>query len=97
MQNFASHIKHPVFKVISEIIEEKNLEAYVVGGFVRDILLERPSKDIDIVVVGSGIELAEAAGEKLRVKKVSTFKNFGTAHFRYKDLDVEFVGARKES
>lgn len=97
MQNFASHIKHPVFKVISEIITEKNLEAYVVGGFVRDIILERPSKDIDIVVVGSGIELAEAAGAKLRVKKVSTFKNFGTAHFRYKDIDVEFVGARRES
>jgi len=96
-QNFASHIKHPVFKVISEIISEKGLEAYVVGGFVRDIILERPSKDIDIVVVGSGIELAEAAGAKLRVKKVSTFKNFGTAHFRYKDIDVEFVGARKES
>ncbi len=97
MQNFASHIKHPVFKVISEIITENNLEAYVVGGFVRDIILQRPSKDIDIVVVGSGIELAEAAGAKLRVKKVSTFKNFGTAHFRYKDIDVEFVGARKES
>lgn len=97
MQNFASHIKHPVFKVISEIITERNLEAYVVGGFVRDIILQRPSKDIDIVVVGSGIELAEAAGAKLRVKKVSTFKNFGTAHFRYKDIDVEFVGARKES
>lgn len=97
MQNFASHIKHPVFKVISEIITEQNLQAFVVGGFVRDIILERPSKDIDIVVVGSGIELAEAAGAKLRVKKVSTFKNFGTAHFRYKDIDVEFVGARKES
>ena len=97
MQNFASYIKHPVFKVVSEIITEKNLEAYVVGGFVRDIILERPSKDIDIVVVGSGIELAEAAGAKLRVKKVSTFKNFGAAHFRYKDIDVEFVGARRES
>ncbi len=96
-QNFASHIKHPVFKVVSQILSEQNLEAYVVGGFVRDILLERPSKDIDIVVVGSGIELATLAAEKLRVKKVSTFKNFGTAHFRYKDIDVEFVGARKES
>jgi len=96
-QNFASHIKHPVFKVVSQILSEQNLEAYVVGGFVRDILLKRPSKDIDIVVVGSGIELATAAAEILRVKKVSTFKNFGTAHFRYKDIDVEFVGARKES
>lgn len=95
--DLSAHIKHPVFKVIAEILEQQGLEAYVVGGFVRDILLERPSKDIDIVVVGSGIALAEAAAEKLRVKKVSTFKNFGTAHFRYKDIDVEFVGARKES
>ncbi|MFN6076903.1 MAG: CCA tRNA nucleotidyltransferase, partial [Fluviicola sp.] len=71
--------------------------AYVIGGFVRDLLLDRPSKDIDIVVVGNGLELAEKAAEILRVKKVSYFKNFGTAHFRYKDLDIEFVGARRES
>jgi putative nucleotidyltransferase with HDIG domain len=64
---------------------------------VRDLLLDRPSKDIDIVVVGSGLDLAKACAEKLRVKKVSTFERFGTAHFRYKDLEVEFVGARKES
>ena len=73
------------------------MEAYVIGGFVRDLLLDRPSKDIDIVVVGSGLDLAKACAEKLRVKKVSTFERFGTAHFRYKDLEVEFVGARKES
>jgi poly(A) polymerase len=96
-QNFAHKLKHPVFKVVSQIISEKGLEAYVIGGFVRDLLLERPSKDIDIVVVGNGMELAQAAGEKLRVKKVNLFKNFGTAQFNYKDLDVEFVGARKES
>lgn len=95
--NLAHHLKHPVFKVVSQICEEHQLEAYVIGGFVRDLLLERPSKDIDIVVVGNGIELAEKSAEALRVKHVSVFKNYGTAHFRYKDLDVEFVGARKES
>lgn len=95
--NYAQHLKHPVFKVVSQIVTEHNLESYVIGGFVRDLILDRPSKDIDIVVVGSGLELAKLAGEKLRVKKVSYFKNFGTAQFKYKDLDVEFVGARKES
>jgi len=95
--NLAHHLKHPVFKVVSQICEEHQLEAYVIGGFVRDLILERPSKDIDIVVVGNGIELAEKSAEALRVKHVSVFKNYGTAHFRYKDLDVEFVGARKES
>lgn len=95
--NFASQLKHPVFKVVSQVSTELGLRAYVVGGFVRDLMLDRPSKDIDIVVVGNGMELAKAAAEVLRVKKVSYFKNFGTAHFLYKDLDVEFVGARKES
>ncbi len=95
--NLASHLKHPVFKVVSQICNEYELEAYVIGGFVRDLLLERPSKDIDIVVVGNGIELAEKAAKTLRVKQVSVFKNYGTAHFKYKDLDIEFVGARKES
>lgn len=97
MKNFASYLTHPVFKVVAQIVKEENLEAYVIGGFVRDIFLERTRKDIDIVVVGSGMDLAEKAAAILRVKKVSLFKNFGTASFRYKDLDVEFVGARKES
>ena len=95
--NYASHLQHPVFKVVSQIVTENNLEAYVIGGFVRDLLLDRPSKDIDIVVIGSGLDLAQKSGEKLRVKKVTLFKKYGTAHFRYKDLEVEFVGARKES
>lgn len=95
--NLSQHLKHPVFKVTSQICAEQNLKAYVVGGYVRDLLLERPSKDIDIVVLGSGMDLAEKVAQTLRVKKVSLFKNFGTAHFLYKDLDVEFVGARKES
>jgi poly(A) polymerase len=95
--NFSQYLTHPVFKVTREILESQNLEAYVIGGFVRDLILERTSKDIDIVVVGSGLDLAKAVGEKLRVKKVNYFKSFGTAHFKYKDLDIEFVGARKES
>lgn len=95
--NLKKHLKHPVFKVASQIVSEQGLEAYVVGGFVRDLILGRPSKDIDIVVVGNGLELAKACAEKLRVKKVSFFDHFGTAHFIYKDLDIEFVGSRKES
>lgn len=95
--NYAHALHHPVFKVASQIITEKGLQAYVIGGYVRDLILERPSKDIDIVVVGNGLDLAKECAEKLRVKKVSYFKNFGTAQFKYKDLDVEFVGARKES
>jgi len=95
--NYSQYLKHPVFKVASEIVTEQNLEAYVIGGFVRDLILERPSKDIDIVVIGSGLDLAQACADKLRVKKVSVFERFGTAQFRYKDLEVEFVGARKES
>lgn len=96
-ENYAKHLKHPVFKVASQISGEKNLQSFVIGGYVRDLLLERPSKDIDIVVVGSGMDMAQLCGEKLRVKKVNLFKKFGTAQFNYKDLDVEFVGARKES
>ncbi|HLW29994.1 MAG TPA: HD domain-containing protein [Brumimicrobium sp.] len=95
--NYKEKLNHPVFKVTREIVTEEGLESYVIGGFVRDLLLDKPSKDIDIVVVGNGLELAEKVGKKLRVKKVTRFKSFGTAHFKYKDLDVEFVGARKES
>ncbi len=97
ISNYASGLKHPVFKVISKYISENNIEAYVIGGFVRDLLLEIPSKDIDILVIGDGPELANAIAKIMRVKSVSIFKNYGTAHFRYKDLDIEFVGARKES
>lgn len=96
-QNHAHFLKHPVFKVASQIAAENNMESFVIGGFVRDSLLERETKDIDIVVIGDGPSFAKAVAEKLRVKQVSIFKNFGTAHFKYKDLDIEFVGARKES
>src|SRR6185312_12800728 len=90
------HLRHPIFPVISNLVAEYNLQAYVIGGFVRDVLLNRPSKDIDIVVIGNGIGFAERVAKKLKVK-LSVFKNFGTASLRYKDLDLEFVGARKES
>lgn len=95
--NYSKHLQHPVFKVASQIVTENNLEAYVVGGFVRDLILDRPSKDIDIVVVGSGLDFAQKCAAKLKVKKVTLFKKFGTAQFKYKDLEIEFVGARKES
>lgn len=90
-------LEHPVFEKLSEIATEKGLEAYVIGGYVRDLLLGRPSKDIDIVVHGSGIELAEEAARRLGDLHISVFKNFGTAMFRYKGMEIEFVGARKES
>lgn len=90
-------LQHPIFKILSEIATAKGIEAYVIGGYVRDLLLHRPSKDIDIVVHGSGIELAEATARHLGNLHVSVFKNFGTAMFRYKGMEIEFVGARKES
>ncbi len=85
-----------IFTIISEEARELNVRAFVIGGYVRDCFLERKSKDIDIVVEGSGIELAERVALRLKVK-VSVFKNFGTAMLRSKDTEVEFVGARRES
>lgn len=90
------HLKNPIFKTLSSVADQLNIEAYVIGGFVRDIFLNRPSKDIDVVVVGSGIAYAEAVAKRLNTK-VAVFKNFGTANIKYHDLEVEFVGARKES
>jgi poly(A) polymerase len=90
------NLGHPVFKVLADIAAENHTEAYVIGGYVRDIFLNRPSKDIDIVVLGNGIDFAERAGSALK-SKVAVFKNFGTAMLRYHDLELEFVGARKES
>lgn len=92
------HFEHKIFKLISETADELNLECYVVGGYVRDIMLKRPSKDIDVVVVGSGIKAAERFAAKLgKGSFLSVFKNFGTAQVKYKESEVEFVGARKES
>jgi len=90
------HLQHPVFTIISKLAGTNNVQAYAIGGFVRDIFLNRPSKDIDIVVIGNGIEFAERVGKALNAK-VAVFKNFGTAQLKYKDLEIEFVGARRES
>ena len=92
------HLKNPIFHLISETADVMNMPCYIIGGYVRDIFLKRESKDIDIVTLGSGIELATALTEKLGKKaNLSVFKNFGTAQVKYKNLEVEFVGARRES
>lgn len=97
--NLSHAIQNPIFKLITHVVSDKKQQTYVIGGFVRDLLLERPKvKDIDIVTEGSGIELALSVADKLHSKpKVSVFKRFGTAMIHVKDYDIEFVGARKES
>ena len=99
MQNLSKSLPHPIFKYISQAGKELGMEVYVVGGYVRDIFLHRENKDIDIVALGSGIDLAKAVAEKVGVgeNNVNVFKNYGTAMFHYQGIDVEFVGARKES
>lgn len=92
------HLQNPIFTVISEVADLKKFETYLIGGYVRDIILGRPSPDIDVVTIGSGIELAKGVAEHLKPSpKVSVFKNFGTAMLKYNELEIEFVGARKES
>lgn len=90
-------LQHKIFKIISETAQELDVRAFVIGGFVRDLHLKRPSKDIDIVVEGKGIELALAAAKKIGNPKVAVFKSFGTAMFNFQGMEIEFVGARKES
>ena len=92
-------LSNPIFTVISDAAIELNIDCYVIGGFVRDYLLKRgTAKDIDIVAIGSGINLAKKVASKLKGKpEVSVFKNFGTAMIKYNDVELEFVGARKES
>ncbi|RIV32470.1 HD domain-containing protein [Flagellimonas lutimaris] len=92
-------IQHPIFKLIGEASDELGVDAYVIGGFVRDYFLKRNTpKDIDIVAIGSGIALAKKVASKLKGQpEISVFKNFGTAMIKDKDLELEFVGARKES
>ena len=97
--NYTKALNNPIFKIIEQASQELNLESYVIGGFVRDFILERDfKKDIDVVALGSGIELALKVSDLIPNKpKVQVFKNYGTAMLRYKDIDIEFVGARKES
>jgi len=99
MMNHKKALSHTIFKVISEAVKDLNVDAYVIGGFVRDYLLKRGShKDIDVVAIGSGIELAKTVSKKLsHHPKVQVFKTYGTAMLRFEDLEIEFVGARKES
>lgn len=96
--NYKNKLDHEIFSIVAQAAQNLSLETYVVGGYVRDLILNRPTKDIDFVCVGSGIELAKEAARIINPKiKVNYFKNFGTAQFKWKDLDFEFVGARKES
>ena len=91
-------LKKDVFRIIGETADSMGLEAYVVGGYVRDIFLNRHSADIDFVTVGSGIELAKAVADRLGQKKrLTVYANYGTAQIRHHDLELEFVGARRES
>ncbi len=96
--NLASSLTHPIFQKIGAVADQQNVETYVVGGYTRDLILGRPSKDIDFVCVGSGIQLAQNVAKALGSDvRVNIFKNFGTAQIRFEDLDLEFVGARRES
>ena len=97
-EDIVRHLDKPIFHSISEVAEELGLDVYVIGGYVRDLLLHRPSKDVDIVTAGSGIKLAKAVARRLgKNAQLAIFKNFGTAQVKYRDLEIEFVGARKES
>ena len=96
--DLAQLLDHDIFHKISAAADSLGMECYVVGGYVRDLFLERPSSDIDVVVVGSGIQVADALKKQLGKKaKISVFRNFGTAQVKYGDMEVEFVGARRES
>ena len=89
-------LNHKIFRIIADEAESQGVRAFVIGGFVRDWFLKRPCNDIDVVVEGSGIALAEAVAARVHAK-VSVFRRFGTAMLRYQGMEVEFVGARKES
>lgn len=93
-----NYLTHPIFQIVSDCSKELNVPSFVVGGWVRDTILGRPCNDMDFVCVGSGIDLAQAVAKKLGGQyHVSVFRNFGTAHIRFGDYNIEFVGARKES
>jgi len=95
--NLKEHLQHPVFRVVAAVSEEMKVPAFVIGGFVRDLILKRYSQDIDIVVLGSGIDFAHEVARKLGDHvAVNYFRNFGTAMIHLDDWMIEFVGARKE-
>lgn len=93
------HLGDQIFSLLSQVLDDLHIEGYVIGGYVRDIFLKRPSKDIDVVVVGSGIKVAKALVQKIGAPKTSlaVYKTFGTAQVKWGDIEVEFVGARRES
>jgi poly(A) polymerase len=95
--NLSSAISHPLFSKLRDTSRRLGLRSYVIGGYVRDHLLQRPCKDVDIVVEGRGIDLARAFAEDIGRAGFSFFENFGTAMVMFDDFQVEFVGARKES
>lgn len=95
--NLKTHLQHKIFSAVSETAKSEKKSVFVIGGYVRDLLLGRPSKDIDFVVLGDGLEFAQKVAASLHVDKVALYKNFGTAAFVFDGLDIEFVGARKES
>lgn len=91
-------LEEDIFKHIKNSADELGLEAYAIGGYVRDFYLQRPCKDIDVVTIGKGIDLAERLQQKLgEGAHLSVFRNFGTAQVKFQDLEIEFVGARRES
>jgi len=97
-EDIAEALAGQPFPMIGEEADRLGLETYVIGGYVRDLILRRPSKDIDVVTVGSGIELARAVARRLgRRAHLSVFKNFGTAQVKVGDSEIEFVGARREA
>jgi len=96
--SFADRIAQiPVIKTISTIAEKTDMNVYIVGGFVRDLILDRERNDLDILVIGSGVKFAQKVVDSLNIDGISYYKNFGTAHFDFEGMNVEFVGARKES
>ena len=95
---FQEAITNSIFHEISNYCSANNIESFVVGGFVRDFFLKRPSKDIDILIVGDGISVAKLIAKQIDPKiSVTIFKKFGTAYFKFNDYEIEFTGARKES
>jgi tRNA nucleotidyltransferase/poly(A) polymerase len=90
-------LKYPFMTNVSKLAGEKNIQVFIVGGFVRDLILNRSRNEIDFLVIGDGAEFASALAKLFGINKVTIFKNFGTAHFKFQDYDLEFVGSRKES